>query len=109
MNIQIKILRQILQQYIEDIDAGNCDISNSECEELAEVIKNYIRKDEPISKYQAYNYLRVSRATFDNYIREGKLPKGKKIQGFTELVWYKKDLDKAIEIINYGKPSKTNK
>ena len=51
----------------------------------------------PISKYQAYQYLGVSRATFDNYVRERKIPRGKKVQGFKELQWHQKDLDKFIE------------
>ena len=35
----------------------------------------------------------MSRASFDNYVREGKLPKGKKVAGFNELSWTKKELD----------------
>lgn len=30
-------------------------------------------------------YLKVSRATFDNYVRAGKIPKGRKQIGFKEL------------------------
>lgn len=45
----------------------------------------------------------MSRATFDNYIREGKLPKGKKEAGFKELFWIKKELDEYINKSNYGK------
>ena len=42
-------------------------------------------------------YLNISRATFDNYVRAGKIPKGRKQQGFKELFFYKKDLDKFKE------------
>lgn len=38
----------------------------------------------------------MSRATFDNYVREGKLPKGKHEIGFKELSWCKKDLDEFV-------------
>ena len=31
-----------------------------------------------MSKYEAYSYLNISRAKFDNLVKEGKLPKGKK-------------------------------
>jgi hypothetical protein len=41
-------------------------------------------------------YLNISRATFYNYIKQGKLQKGMKQQGFKELFWYKKDLDLYI-------------
>ena len=46
------------------------------------------------SKYQAINYLNISRATFDNYVADGKIPKGRKQQGFKEIFWLKSDLDK---------------
>ena len=39
----------------------------------------------------------MSRATFDKYIREGKLPKGKKEAGFKELFYMESDLRKFIE------------
>jgi excisionase family DNA binding protein len=57
-------------------------------------------KNEKLSKYQACKYLNISRATFDNYVREGKIPKGRKQQGFKELFFYKKDLDKYLETLN---------
>lgn len=56
-----------------------------------------MRKDVPMSKYQAYTYLNISRATFDNLVRTGKIPRGKKIAGFKELAWYKKDLKKLLK------------
>lgn len=34
-----------------------------------------------------------SRATFDNYVRDGFIPKGIKQEGFKELSWNKADLD----------------
>ena len=46
-----------------------------------------------MSKIQACDYLGVSRATFDNYVRDGFIPKGIKQEGFKELSWNKADLD----------------
>ena len=46
-----------------------------------------------MSKTQAADYLGVCRATFDNYVHDGFIPKGTKIDGFKELRWYKSDLD----------------
>lgn len=45
-------------------------------------------------------YLNVSRATFDNYVREGKLPRGKHEAGFKELSWSRKDLDSFVQKCN---------
>ena len=33
----------------------------------------------------------------DRLVKEGRLPKGRKRKGWTELVWYEKDLDKFID------------
>ena len=33
----------------------------------------------------------------DRLVKEGRLPKGRKHKGWTELVWYEKDLDKFID------------
>lgn len=91
------VIRNLLQKIIDDIDAGNSNISETDAIEVAKVLSEYTRKDKGISKYSACEYLNISRATFDNYVREGKIPRGKHEIGFKELRWYKKDLDKFIE------------
>lgn len=50
-------------------------------------------KDQRMSKIQACDYLGVSRATFDNYVKNGWIPRGVKQDGFKELSWMKSDLD----------------
>ena len=93
----IKVLQKLLRKIDKDIDAGNSNLTEEEALEITEILKEYTRKDSPMSKYQAYTYLNISRATFDNLVKEGKLPEGKKAPGFKELFWYKKDLDKYIK------------
>lgn len=93
MNILIKTIKESLKLMIDNIDAGNCNISDNEAEEFISIIKKYTDKEERMSKYQASKYLNISRATFDNYISNGWIPKGKHQQGFKELYWIKKDLD----------------
>lgn len=93
----LRIIRNLLQKIIDDIDAGNSNINEADAIEVAKILTEYTRKDKGISKYSACQYLNISRATFDNYVREGKIPKGKHEIGFKELRWYKKDLDKFIE------------
>ena len=47
-----------------------------------------------ISKaYACEHILHCSPATFDNYVRAGIIPKGKKEVGFNELSWSLKDFD----------------
>lgn len=89
----LKIIRNLLNKIIEDIDAGNSNLSEQEAIEAIEYIKQLTDKDKRFSKYQACQYLNVSRATFDNYVRDGLITKGKKEAGFKELSWKQKDLD----------------
>lgn len=93
----INIIREQLQRIIDDIDCGNTNMSEEEEMEVIKALKRLTRKDLPLSKVQAYTYLGISRATFDNLVKEGKLPKGKKQQGFKELFWYKRDLKRYID------------
>ena len=92
----ISVLQKLLRKIDQDIDAGNSNLTEEEALEVVEILKEYTRKDKPMSKYQAYTYLNISRATFDNLVSEGKLPKGVKVAGFKELFWYRRDLDKYI-------------
>lgn len=93
----INLIRSLLQKCIDRIDAGNSNISANEEIEIIELLKKYTDKDRKLSKYQACKYLNMSRATFDKYIREGKMPKGKKEAGFKELFYMESDLRKFIE------------
>lgn len=72
-------------------------ICEGEALEIVDSLKRFTDKEKRLSKYAACEYLNVSRATFDNYVREGKLPRGKHEIGFKELSWSKKDLDEFIK------------
>lgn len=93
----LKIIRSLLLQIIDNIDAGNSNLSKDEAIQTIEYLKELTDKEKRLSKYQACQYLNVSKATFDNYVREGKLPKGKKQLGFKELSWTEKVLDEFIK------------
>lgn len=82
---------------IKDIDSGNSSITESEAIEIIEVIKKLTDKTKRLSKYQACQKLNVSRATFDNMVREGKIPRGQKVVGFKELFWTEKDIEEVIK------------
>lgn len=89
----LKIIRNLLLKIVDNIDSGNSNMTENEAIEFARVLQSYTDKTVKMSKYQACQYLNVSRATFDNYVREGNLPRGKKEAGFKELFWVEKDLD----------------
>ena len=88
----IGLIRSLLQNCIDRIDSGNSNLSAEEEIEIIELLKKYTNKDRKFSKYQACKYLNISRATFDKYIRDGKIPKGKKEAGFKELFWKESEL-----------------
>ena len=89
----LKVIKELLLKVVDNIDSGNSNISEDEGVEIIGMIKELTDKTQRLSKYKACEYLNISRATFDNYVREGKLPKGKKVAGFNELSWTKKELD----------------
>ena len=88
----LQVIKKLLLGIIDDIDSGNTNIDEEEALRIVKTLKEAVRKDIPMSKYQAYTYLNISRATFDNLVRSGKLPRGRKVPGFRELIWYKRDL-----------------
>ncbi len=90
------IIRQILVCLLADIDAGNTNLSDEDCLKVIDAIKEYANTDVEFSKYQAFTYLNMRRAKFDNLVREGKLPKGKRVAGFKELRWSKKEIDEYV-------------
>jgi len=96
----LKIIREILLKIVNDIDTGNSNLSPEECEEVIEYLSGITNKNEKLSKYQACKYLKVSRATFDNYVKAKKIPNGRKQIGFKELFWYKKDFHCSYWIDN---------
>lgn len=77
----LQIIKQQLLKMIDDIDCGNSDHSEEELLQIAEAIRQITDKTERLSKYQAAKYIKKSTSQFD----EGKIPKGKKQQGFNEL------------------------
>ena len=92
----LQTIRRLLLKIIDNIDAGNSNISTEEAIEVAKILSSYTDKEVRLSKYQACAHLGISRASFDNYVRNGKIPKGLKESGFKELFWTKKDLDKFL-------------
>ena len=91
----LQLIKTALKQFINDIDSGNTNITEEQQKELLSLLLQFNQKE--YSKIEAANYIGVSRATFDNYISKGLLPKGTKRQGFKELSWNKQDLDKYLE------------
>lgn len=93
----LKVIKELLLKIVDNIDVGNSNLTEDEALQAISYLKELTNKEKRLSKCEAYRYLNVSRATFDNYVREGKLPKGQKQAGFKELSWSYKDLNDAIK------------
>lgn len=95
-NIRLKLIRNLLEEAIKNIDAGN---SNHTEEELNDIIKDLTKLNrgiKRISKREACErILHCSSSTFDNYLKLGLIPPGHKEVGFKELSWSDKDFDDA--------------
>lgn len=95
-----KLIAQQLRMFADSIDAGNTNATEEELLEMCNYLGFITDPEGKLSKYQAIRFLGISRATFDNYITRGLLPKGMEQQGFKEKFWYKRDLLKFKEKYN---------
>lgn len=59
----LKIIRNLLAKIIDDIDAGNSNITEDEAIKLIDTLKELTDKEKRLSKYAACRYLNISRAT----------------------------------------------
>lgn len=87
-----ELVKRALSNIIFNIDAGTSTFDDEETMQIVKFANGITNTENKLSKYQACKYLKISRATFDNWVRDGKLPKGKKEQGFKELFWSLEDL-----------------
>lgn len=96
INSRLRVLRGLLEECINNIDAGN---SNHSEEELNSIIKDLTKLNrgiKRISKREACErILHCSPSTFDNYLKIGLIPPGHKEYGFKELSWNEKDFDET--------------
>lgn len=83
----LSIISQLLRERADAIDAGNSRISEEQENLLIDLMARMSNPKEKLSKEQALKYLKehnckISRATFDNYVKEGKIPEGRHELGF---------------------------
>ena len=95
--VKLNILKRLLQESIDNIDAGNSNFSEEELTNIIKDITKLNRGIKRISKREACErILHCSPSTFDNYLKLGLIPKGHKEYGFKELRWSEKDFDEAV-------------
>lgn len=85
------ILVKKLRELTDKLDKQECELSADEMQDILNVITH-----KALSKESACKFLNLSRSRFDDLVREGKIPKGRKRTGFKELVWYEDELRQCI-------------
>ena len=91
-NALTKLVVKYLRDVADRIEADNCQLSDEEATDIMKVIAH-----RALSKEEACTFLNCSRATFDNGVRDGLLPKGRKLRGRKELIWYEDELSKILK------------
>ena len=91
----LKVIRDLLLKIVDNIDAGNSNISEKEAFEIIDIIKRYTDTTQYYNRTQAAKYLNCSIQSFDLYRKEGKIPEGiKQVGGVRQ--WTKQQLDEYI-------------
>lgn len=90
------VLATLLRQVADELEQGKFTCDDIEIIASISALSSF-RTEPTLSKAQACEYLRISRSTFDVYVKHGILPKGRKTAGFKELSWQKDELDAVKE------------
>ncbi len=97
MNTKLKLLRDLMADIVEDIDAGNSTENEAEIDAAIDMLSTLNHGIKRYSKrWLCDNILYCSESTFNNYLALGIIPKGQPGVGFKELSWSIKDMDDAI-------------
>ena len=92
-NLIVKLLRKIA----DDLEANTTYLDEKGCQKVLNTINLMENGDQELSKIEAAEYIGVCRATFDNYVRDGLIPRGNNNHRNTKaLFWWKSDLDQFL-------------
>ena len=90
-----KLIIKLLREAADKIEAGTCELSEEEQTDLLSVIAH-----RSLSKEEACQFVNLSRSQFDNLVRQGQLPRGRKQRGRKELIWYEDELRACLDARN---------
>ena len=70
------ILIHLLEDSLDMLKSGNCNLSEESCHSLIDTMRELIHPDKPefMSKQQAADFLHISIPTLNKRIKEGKVP-----------------------------------
>ena len=92
-NLVISLLKHI----VNSLEEGTTYLDAQGCRKVLNTINLMQNGDQEMSKTEAAEYIGVCRATFDNYIKNGYIPRGASSHKNTKtLFWWKSDLDQFL-------------
>lgn len=87
-----KLIVKLMRECADKIESGNCEHSDEEQSDILSVIAH-----RTLSKEEACVFLNLRRSRFDDLVRLGKIPRGRKLRGRKELIWYEDELRLIID------------
>lgn len=87
-----RLIVKLMRETADNIEVGNSNISDEEATDILSVIAH-----RSLSKEEACSFLNLSRSRFDDLVRLGRIPRGKKLRGRKELIWYEDELYHLID------------
>lgn len=100
MNPHMIALRAVLAESLDNIDAGNSNISEEHANVLIDVIGTINKPKKRISKaFACEHILHINSNKFNYLLSKGVIPPGKHELGFHELSWSIADFDDALDYL----------
>lgn len=91
------LIANLLKKLAADLEAGTTYLDEKGCRKVLNTINLMQNGDEEMTKAEAADYIGVCRATFDNYVHDGLIPRGNNSHKNTKtLFWWKSDLDQFL-------------
>ena len=82
-----KLIIKYLKEITDRIESDSSYMSEEEQIDLLRVIAH-----RALSKDEACSFMNLQRSRFDDLVRLGKIPRGRKLRGRKELIWYEDEL-----------------
>lgn len=87
-----RLIVKYLREFADKIEVGTFALSEEEQTDLLSVIAH-----RSLSKEEACSFVNLSRSRFDDLVRQGQLPRGRKLRGRKELIWYEDELRACLD------------
>lgn len=94
---ELRLISRLLRKVADDIDKGNCSMSHEELMGVAELMREMASDDAKLrTADQVCTQIGICRKTLYNWVRDGLMPKGRKIRGSSAEFWRQDEIDEAI-------------